>query len=78
MKERLGKSAKWDVTEIGFYDDFHLPIRSWMDPIQHTILPKLLQQFVPLLSVLFYKHRNFTPQLTTSSIGYIILQKPLD
>lgn len=75
MKERFAQSANWDVVDIGFYDDFHLPIRYWMDPIQHTILPKLLKPFVPLLSLLFYKHRNFTPQLTTSSIGYIILQK---
>lgn len=75
MKERLGNSANWNTIDIGFYDDFNLPIRSWMDPIQHTILPKLLQPIVTLLSVLFYRKRRFTPQLSTSSIGYIILQK---
>lgn len=76
MEERLGNSAQWDIVDIGFYDDFNLPIRSWMDPLKHTVLPKLLQPFVPLLSVLFYRKRSFSPQLTSSSIGYIILQKP--
>ena len=76
MKSRLATGMNWEIVEEGWYDDWLLPIRSWLDSDRHFLLSGLLRPFQPVLSQLFYRQQN-NKKLSPSSIGYLILAKPL-
>ena len=76
MKSRIAEAAPWRVVRMGFYDDAWLPFRRGLDPMRHPFLAKGLRPFHPLLAKLFYRETPFSPRLSSSSIGYLILEKP--
>ncbi len=78
MRKRLAESSEWEITEEGFYDDGYLPIRRWLDPFHRSPMSSLLRAMQPLLSLLFYRRKQISQPLTPSSIGYLILRKPLN
>ena len=75
--ERLVRSAPWVVLDSGFYDDTSLPCRRWLDPLRHPFLSRFLRSFQPLLALWFYRKTNQNAALSPSSIGYLVLQKPV-
>jgi ubiquinone/menaquinone biosynthesis C-methylase UbiE len=74
---RLVQSEGWEIIEQGFFDDRILPIRSWTAPNQNSIFSSVVRLFQPVLSILFYRHTHEPSRLSPSSIGYLVLQKPL-
>ncbi len=78
MIQRLGESAPWRIVEYGFYDDGFLPCRRWLDPLKHPIGCHLPQMIQPLLALLFFRPAANSKRLTPSSVGYLVLERPLD
>ncbi|MBN2327318.1 MAG: class I SAM-dependent methyltransferase [Candidatus Omnitrophica bacterium] len=75
MIERLARSRPWEVVQSGFYDDRVLPMRRRLAPT-HIFSP-FLRGMQPLLSLLFFRPAAPDKSLSPSSIGYLILRKPL-
>ncbi|MGC9329790.1 MAG: class I SAM-dependent methyltransferase [Candidatus Hinthialibacter sp.] len=75
MIERLSRSQSWEIVQSGFYDDYLLPLRRWLAPT-HIFSP-ILRGMQPLLSLLFFRPASPDKNLSPSSIGYLILRKPL-
>jgi ubiquinone/menaquinone biosynthesis C-methylase UbiE len=76
MVQRLGLSAPWETVQSGFYDDGFLPFRKWLSP-SHPITSAMLRHIQPWLSLLFYRKVKKVDNLSPSSIGYLVLRKPL-
>lgn len=74
--DRLIKSAGWDWIDTGFYDDGMLPFRDWLSPNRRTVLSSFCRLFQPVLSVAWFRPRP-PSRLSPSSIGYLILRKPV-
>lgn len=76
MISRLAPSASWQIFESGFYDDSRYPFRRRLDPYHQNTVSSILRQFQPFLSLLFFRVTQ-PKNLSPSSIGYLILRKPL-
>ncbi|MEW6237666.1 MAG: methyltransferase domain-containing protein [Candidatus Omnitrophota bacterium] len=76
MMNRLAAAAPWRVVEIAYYDDGVFPIRRWLDPFRSSWRAAFLRPLQPLLSATFYRNKS-NENLTPSSIGCLILEKPL-
>lgn len=72
---RLAQSSGWHIVRAGFYDDVLLPLRRWLSH-PHFLSP-WLRAMQPLLSLLFFRPVSPSKALSPSSIGYLVLQKPL-
>ncbi len=76
MIRRLGQSAPWEFIQSGFYDDGVLPLRRWLSP-SYPLISAMLRHVQPWLSILFYRKVKKVDNLSPSSIGYLVLKKPL-
>ncbi len=75
MMNRQAQSSGWQIVRAGYYDDVLLPLRHWLSPT-HFLSP-WLRAMQPLLSLLFFRPASTSKALSPSSIGYLVLQKPL-
>jgi len=75
MMNRLAAAAPWRIVEVSYYDDGAIPVRRWLDPFRNSWRAALLRPLQPLLSVMFYRCKS-SENLTPSSIGCLILEKP--
>jgi ubiquinone/menaquinone biosynthesis C-methylase UbiE len=75
MLQRLANPQHWHTVDYGFYDDFGLPFRRYLDAARHPVLSALFRPVQPLLSLAFYRKKS-GHSLTPSSIGYLVLEKP--